>query len=448
MKTVHEKARETQLFLRRVVTSFTSVGALLPTSTGTAKAIASEANRRIGPKTVLEVGPGTGPITTQLVRHLRPGDRLVLCELDPHFVDHMKRRFENEPLLARVRDQVEIVAGSVTDLPGEAQFDYIVSSVPLTVLAPEVTAEIFATFRRLLKPGGVLTYLEYSFLRALRRPLDKSARTQKIEEIITEQLTRYQYRYERVWWNVPPATVRSLRFTEATPEQALQVRPRWTPRRWHLPGTGIAKEVWDFVLGLGGLAYFLRQQGSRFWPAPLLASLFGAWFHRDPERHITSDVELVYSACDAVVMKVDTIRHPRLGDQEWIRIAAFLSPLDVHINRAPIAGQLVDTWEEPGGFLPAFRDDSELNSSRYIVLEGPKGKCAIAQRAGFLARRIITWAGKGELLAQGERYGLIRLGSRTDVLLPADKVDVCVKAGDRLAAGLTVVARWRSQPSA
>lgn len=446
MKKVQEKAKETQLFLRRMVTNFNQIGALLPTSTGTARALASEANRHVGPKRVLEVGPGTGPISAQLARHLRPGDKLVLCELDPHFADHLRKRFETEPLLARVKDQVEIICGSVTDMPGEAEFDYLISSVPFTRLPAEMVEEIFATYRRLLKPGGAFTYLEYSFLRALRRvnPLDKSPRMTRIEEIITEQLTRYQYRFERVYWNVPPATVRSLRFSDPAPEAALSVKARWRPSRWHLPGTGIAKEVWDFVLGLGGLAWFLRSSGSRWWPVPLAGSLFGAWFHRDPDRHVSADLEAAYSACDGVVMKVDNIRHPRLGDQEWIRIASFLSPLDVHMNRAPIAGRLADTWEEPGGFLPAFRDDSELNSSRYIVLEGPHGRCAIAQRAGFVARRIITWTGRNELLAQGEVYGMIRLGSRTDVLLPADKVDVCVKAGDRVVAGTTVVARWRS----
>jgi phosphatidylserine decarboxylase len=141
-------------------------------------------------------------------------------------------------------------------------------------------------------------------------------------------------------------------------------------------------------------------------------------------------------------MKVDTVRHPRLGDREWVRIATFLSPLDVHINRTPIAGKVIDRWDEPGGFMPAFQDESEKNASRYIVVEGIHGPVAVAQRAGFLARRIITWPKRGELLAQGERYGLIRFGSRTDILFPADQVEVIVRAGDKLAAGQTIVARY------
>ena len=121
--------------------------------------MAAEALRQKKPKTILEVGPGTGPITTELVRHLKADDRLVLCEVDDTFVAYLRKRFETEPELQRVRHQVEILHQSVADIPGEAQFDYIISAVPLTRLPADVAESIFDSFRRLLKPGGTFTFL-------------------------------------------------------------------------------------------------------------------------------------------------------------------------------------------------------------------------------------------------------------------------------------------------
>jgi len=444
--------QETFFFLSQLSQGFDHIGALMPTSRQAARAMAGEALRQKGPKYVLEVGPGTGPITTELVRHLKAEDRLVLCEVNSDFCDYLKRRFENEPELARVRHQVEIVHSSVTELGGEHVFDYIISAVPFTRLPAELAEEIFNTYRRLLKPGGTLTFLEYAFLRSLRKLTQSKQESNfvKVDQLMKEFINRYQFRADRVMLNFPPANVRSLRFSDPQPEAARDLQPRENYRRvgprWS--NLGFSSEAWDILAGLGAASYLMARKGNRWWPVPALVGAAVAWFHRDPYREVLTTDAAAYSACDGQVMKVDQVRHPRLGDRNWVRICVFLSPLDVHINRSPVAGKVIDRWDEPGGFLPAYADESEANSSRYIVVEGVHGPVAVAQRAGFLARRIITWPKRGELLAQGERYGLIRFGSRTDVLFPLDDVEILVKAGDKLAAGQTVIARYLNRESA
>ena len=439
--------QETFFFLSQLSQGgFDNIGALMPTSRRAARAMAAEALRQKSPKQILEVGPGTGPITTELVRHLKADDRLVLCELNADFVQYLEKRFDTEPELKRVRHQVEIHHKSVTELEGERRFDYIISAVPFTRLPADLAESIFTTYQRLLKPGGTLTFLEYAFLRSLRSLTKRSEETEfvKVDQLMRDFINRYQFRNDQVMLNFPPANIRSLRFSDPAPDAAQHVQPRENYKRVGPRWSNLAfsSEALDLVVGFGALSYLLARKGSRWWPVPAAISAGVAWFHRDPHREVLATERSAYAASDGQVMKVDTVRHPRLGNREWVRIATFLSPLDVHINRSPVAGKVIDRWDEPGGFLPAFQDESEANASRYIVVEGELGPVAVAQRAGFLARRILTWPKRGELLAQGERYGLIRFGSRTDVLFPADQVEVVVRAGDKLVAGQTVVARY------
>lgn len=441
--------QETLFFFSQLSHGFNDIGAIMPTSRHAARAMAEEAMRQKKPKSILEVGPGTGPITTELVRHLKADDRLTLCEVNEDFVKYLNRRFETEPELKRVKHQVEILHKSVTDIEGEHTFDYIISAVPFTRLPADLAEAIFETYRRLLKPGGTLTFLEYAFLRKLRSMSATKSPEQsnfvRVDQLMRDFINRYQFRSSQVLLNCPPANIRSLRFSEPPVEAARDVQPRENFKRvgprWS--NLGFSSEALDLVAGLGLLAYWMARKGSRWWKVPAALATGAAWFHRDPYREVLPADKVAYAASDGRVMKVDTIRHPRLGDRTWARVCVFLSPLDVHINRSPIAGKVIDRWDEPGGFLPAFlADESEANASRYVVIEGVNGPVAVAQRAGFLARRIITWPKRGELLAQGERYGLIRFGSRTDILFPADKVEITVRAGDKLAAGQTIIARY------
>ena len=135
------------------------------------------------------------------------------------------------------------------------------------------------------------------------------------------------------------------------------------------------------------------------------------------------------AASDGKVLGVERLHDERFGDGEFLRIAVFLSVLDVHVNRAPVAGKVVDYFVVDGGFAAAMKPDAEHNVAAYTVLETARGTVVVAQRTGLIARRIVQRAPVGSLLAKGERFGLIRFGSRTDVYLPADAADAAGRPG-------------------
>jgi phosphatidylserine decarboxylase len=172
-----------------------------------------------------------------------------------------------------------------------------------------------------------------------------------------------------------------------------------------------------------------------------------AAFFRDPRREVPPDGAQVVAASDGRVLSVERVTDDRFsGDGssvEYLRVAAFLSALDVHVNRAPVSGRVVDHFFTDGGYAPAMTAGAEHNVAAYTVLETTRGRVAVAQRTGLVARRIVHRAPVGSLLARGERFGLIRFGSRTDVYLPDAAVEPLVTAGDRLLGGTTPIARWR-----
>src|SRR5262249_30206206 len=245
--------------------------------------------------------------------------------------------------------------------------------------------------------------------------------------------------------NMPPVRIHRLRYTEASAATALRLAPlqrtssiRLTPEM-HIDSNGIAAAA--ICLGAAAL---LRRTRSRLWVVPALAAASVAAFFRDPERTVPADESVVVAASDGTVLGVERVHDPRLGDDEYLRIAVFLSVLDVHVNRAPVAGRVVDTFVVDGGFAAAMKPEAEHNVARYTVLETTRGTVGVAQRTGLLARRIVHRAPVGALLAKGERFGLIRFGSRTDVYLPSDRVVASVAPGDRVFGGETVIARWTS----
>ena len=142
------------------------------------------------------------------------------------------------------------------------------------------------------------------------------------------------------------------------------------------------------------------------------------------------------------MLRVDRVEDKRFGPGEWLRVVVFLSVLDVHVNRSPVAGRVVDIVREDGGYAMAQSEKAEHNVAQYTVLETGRGRVVVAQRTGLIARRIVNRARVGSLLSRGERYGLIRFGYRTDVYLPADAVEATVAPGDRVVGAQTVIARY------
>jgi phosphatidylserine decarboxylase len=173
-----------------------------------------------------------------------------------------------------------------------------------------------------------------------------------------------------------------------------------------------------------------------------LLLLFVCYFFRDPERVVPADEAIVVSAADGLVVSVEEYDEPDFHLGPMIRIAVFLSVFDVHVNRSPVAGVVKSTVYKAGQFLDVRHPDSSTrNECRSWWLETAHGSVAVRQIAGLIARRIVAWSAEGSVLTRGERFGMIRFGSRTEVFLPIG-CTVLVKPGDRVEGASTPIARW------
>jgi len=169
---------------------------------------------------------------------------------------------------------------------------------------------------------------------------------------------------------------------------------------------------------------------------------FVLYFFRDPERYVPADESIIVSAADGLVVGIDEMEEPDFHLGPMIRVAVFLSVFDVHINRTPCDGTVKSTVYKAGKFLDVRHpQSSQLNEARSWWLETPHGNVAVRQIAGLIARRIVAWAGEGTPLQRGQRFGMIRFGSRTEVFLPVD-CTVLVKIGDRVQGAATPIAKW------
>jgi len=170
---------------------------------------------------------------------------------------------------------------------------------------------------------------------------------------------------------------------------------------------------------------------------PCLLAFFFLWFFRDPERATPQEAGAVVSPGDGKVTDVATVN---LGNEKQTRISIFLSVFDVHVNRSPIAGVIRDVRYQRGQFLNAMNKVSaEQNEQNIVTIENEGQKVVFKQIAGLLARRIVFYPKVGDYLERGQRVGLIKFGSRVDLLLDGS-VRVSVKVGDRVKGGASVLA--------
>ena len=201
----------------------------------------------------------------------------------------------------------------------------------------------------------------------------------------------------------------------------------------------LAKEGYIFIIPLGLLAVL-------FWvlSLPWVAGFFGlgflfvTWFFRDPERAIPNEPNVVVSPADGKVVEIITEKDPILGEL-CTRISIFLNVFNVHVNRVPIGGKIKEVRYNPGKFLAAFNHKASLDNEQTIILiNNGKVNVFVKQIAGLIARRIICWAKQGDSYEVGQRYGLIRFGSRVDILLPQD-TQVSVACGDHVSGGRSII---------
>jgi phospholipid N-methyltransferase len=212
-------------FFRQCRRHFRSTGAILPSTRFLARALVSEIRKPRGPARILEVGPGTGSVTKEILRFLHPQDRVDLVEINGYFVDLLRRRFEEEPHFRIHREQCQIIHLPVEEVRGEGLYDFIVSGLPLNNFPGAQVRTIFRTYDRLLRPGGMLTYYEYVFIRQLKTPfVDRRERRRlfSVGRIMGGYIRDYQIRRERILINVPPATVRHLQLKPKSANPALQ----------------------------------------------------------------------------------------------------------------------------------------------------------------------------------------------------------------------------------
>jgi phosphatidylserine decarboxylase len=167
---------------------------------------------------------------------------------------------------------------------------------------------------------------------------------------------------------------------------------------------------------------------------------FFAYFFRDPERTIPQDEGLVVSPADGRVVIAGPTDGRWSPPGDWQQITIFLSPMDVHMNRTPVAGRITRVEYRPGKFLPAYREDAGQNELNEIWIDHNGEDIVVRQVVGILARRIVCRVNEGQSLDRGERIGLMKFGSRMDVFLPA-RARLLVQVGQHVVAGETVLAR-------
>ncbi|TDC46187.1 phosphatidylserine decarboxylase family protein [Micromonospora sp. KC207] len=395
-----------------------------------ARTLVTELARRNDPKAALLFGATPdSAVLAAAIDALLPGDTLTVVPAGSATPAVLREHVTAQGRW--VADRVRVV-----DSLAEAEAaEVVIAAEPLTGTADEARTTV----------DGLAKYLADGAVLAVAVPATP-ARTAGAAAELERQGALHGVGSDLVLRNSPPVRVHRLRFTPADATVAARLAPAHRPssvpltRGMHIDSNGVAAA--GIALGLAALTRLARPK-SKLWLLPALAAAPVAAFFRDPERDVPEDPSAVVAAADGQVLSVQRLHDERFGDGEWLRVAVFLSVLDVHVNRSPVAGKVVDYFVADGGFVNAMKPDAEHNVAAYTVLGTEHGTVVVAQRTGLIARRIVQRAPIGSLLARGERFGLIRFGSRTDVYLPADAADPLVGPGDRVVGGSTVIARWR-----
>lgn len=213
---------------------------------------------------------------------------------------------------------------------------------------------------------------------------------------------------------------------------------------------GVAKRA-SFLISVATIPFLLGYHAVSILMFSLIA--FMMQFFRDPERNIPSEDNIIVAPADGRRLsgKIDRIK--RVGSDyplidrifpngsEAILISTFMSPFDVHVNRSPVSGRVIYTEHTDGKFRVARSRVLTENERNLIVIETEHGNVGVVQIAGFIARRIVQYVNEGDYVERGSRIGMIRFGSRVDLILP-ENCEVLVKTGSRSVAGETVVARF------
>lgn len=213
----------------------------------------------------------------------------------------------------------------------------------------------------------------------------------------------------------------------------------------------VVNEVWPFFAGalvvftaLGILMRLLKLKKTAVgcYLLALLGAGFMLFFFRNPERIPPADPALIVAGADGTVMGVKEMRENNFLKTDAVRISIFLSLFNVHVNRAPVGGKITFLQYYPGKRYFTFMEkSSDYNQHSSILIEGGQTRCLVNQIVGPVARRVVYWLQEGQTVEKGERIGMMKFGSRLDMYFPKTDVEVLVQPGDKVKAGVSVVAR-------
>ncbi len=207
----------------------------------------------------------------------------------------------------------------------------------------------------------------------------------------------------------------------------------------------IHREGWPFIAAFAVATLILCWIWAPLFWIGLILTAWCIYFYRDPTRITPLDDRMVISPADGVVSAVGRVVPPAelgLGDGEMTRISVFMNVFSCHVNRSPVRGTINRIEYKPGKFLNADLDKASTENERNgLVIESPNGAIGVVQVAGLVARRIVCWSKAGETIGAGERFGLIRFGSRLDVYVPLDAAPR-VALGQTAVAGETIIAEF------
>jgi phosphatidylserine decarboxylase len=207
---------------------------------------------------------------------------------------------------------------------------------------------------------------------------------------------------------------------------------RIDPAGWPFIGSSL-------ILAIVAL-WFIGASGAAIF---LVLACFFLFFFRDPERTITSEAGAVLSPADGRVMVAGAPAGQGSPPGSWQQISIFLSPMDVHVNRMPVGGRVTKVEYHPGRFLPAYRTEAgDLNEYTEVTVDHHGQPIVVRQIVGVLARRIVCRVKEGETVHTGDRFGVMKFGSRMDIFVPAS-AEIAVKVNDKVVGGVTVIARLR-----
>lgn len=206
-------------FLAEFRRNFQTTGAILPSGRFLARALTRHIASLPEPRRILEAGPGTGAVTTQLLRHLGPHDRVDLVEWNPAFVDLLQQRFAIDPAFRPAADRCRVIHDKIETFDSGDQYDLIVSGLPLNNFDVELVEAVLKSFERLLRPGGMLSFFEYIAVRRVKATISSGAqraRLRGIERVLSSFLAAHSTGRDMIWCNVPPAWVHHLRVGQPT----------------------------------------------------------------------------------------------------------------------------------------------------------------------------------------------------------------------------------------